>query len=36
MEQSGPFEQLVAVATGLPAGWELRATADTVTLAWTR
>ena len=32
----GPFEQLVAVAQGLPAGWRLEATADTVLLAWTR
>jgi hypothetical protein len=32
----GPFDQLVAVAQGLPAGWRLEATADTVLLAWTR
>ena len=32
----GPFEQLVAVAQGLPAGWRLEATMDTVLLAWTR
>jgi hypothetical protein len=32
----GPFEQLAAVAGMLPQGWRLEATADTVTLAWTR
>jgi hypothetical protein len=32
----GPFEQLLAAASVLPAGWRLEATAAAVVVTWSR